>query len=1139
MHVNHQHIRISLCLSYLVNMLSILSLVSVVNAQVSVGQISGTVTDAAGAAVPGTTVMVTSEATNAERTVTTDENGFYVVTNLPVGSYNVAAERQSFKRALKTNYNLTADARLTVDFALEPGEVTETVEVTANVGETVNTTSGELARVIDGEQVTNLALNGRNYIQLASLIPGAPLTEANQFDPVAQTTELSAEQSVNGNRGSSNNLTVDGGFNLSSNRTSQVHNVGIDFIQEVKIQTSNFSSEYGRQSGAAINVTTRAGGNRFSGSAFEFLRNDKLDARNFFSPTRRKLRFNDFGYSFGGPIIKDKFFFFGGQEWKYIRRSLDPVRRSLPTRADRAGDFSGRAGTLNVPTGYTGVNPATGATVAAGQPIPGRNVANLRLNGQPVGISTDGRAIARVYDAAEQLAISYVDRPVANNAVYELDTPFDFRQDILRLDYRFNDRHTIYGRYLHDSNELLDPRGSNTNSLVPVTPTVRPRFANSVLVSYSWLISPTLINEAKFNFARVNQDTQPLGDTWKRGTYGFQFPQLFNDGRFPEGIPEVNIQNFALFRGPSQIIATVDGDRSFSDNLTITRGKHTFKTGVLLVRSSNLQDNQVTAYYLGIVNFNTAGNTRTTGNAFADALLGNFRTYSEAEAAPVINFLTPINEAFFTDSWKVHRKLNLELGLRYQNIAPRYAESNLIANFDPALYNPARAVQLDLRTGNIVPGTGNRFNGLVRAGSGATGEDSPEVLAVPAGAPRGLYQAGHFFAPRVGFALAPFDDSRTALRGGFGVYFNTPEGGVSQRASQNPPYTSLAQSENGNLANPISGLAPFATYNAVDPDLGTSYTMNYSLSLQRELPAGFFLETAYVGNLGRHLIRRPDINQVPFDVLSANAALPAAQRVATNALRPYKGYSEIRMYISDSTSSYNALQLYVTKRKGNLRLTGSYTWSKALTDANDLGEGSEDAFNRKFSYGLADFDRRHIFVGTYTYAIPFFGNRNGFVRALLAGYEVSGITRLQSGDNFTVVAATSTGSRRADYIGGEVKLPNGERGVNGWFNTAAFAPAPDVRRGTSGRNSVVGPGLQVWDISLRKRFAITERVKAQLQADLFNAFNRANFRDLATDFGTGTLDLTTGRINPGNTAFGTITTASPGRNIQFGLKLTF
>ena len=307
MHVNHQHIRISLCLSYLVNMLSILSLVSVANAQVSVGQISGTVTDAAGAAVPGTTVMVTSEATNAERTVTTDENGFYVVTNLPVGSYNVAAERQSFKRALKTNYNLTADARLTVDFALEPGEVTETVEVTANVGETVNTTSGELARVIDGEQVTNLALNGRNYIQLASLIPGAPLTEANQFDPVAQTTELSAEQSVNGNRGRSNNLTVDGGFNLSSNRTSQVHNVGIDFIQEVKIQTSNFSSEYGRQSGAAINVTTRAGGNRFSGSAFEFLRNDKLDARNFFSPTRRKLRFNDFGYSFGGPIIKDKF----------------------------------------------------------------------------------------------------------------------------------------------------------------------------------------------------------------------------------------------------------------------------------------------------------------------------------------------------------------------------------------------------------------------------------------------------------------------------------------------------------------------------------------------------------------------------------------------------------------------------------------------------------------------------------------------------------------------------------------------------------------------------------------------------------------------------------------------------------------
>ena len=1119
--------------------LVILAAFGTARAQVSVGQISGTVMDAAGAAVPGATVIVTNEATNAARSVATDENGFYVVTNLPIGSYSVAAERQSFKRIVKTGYNLTADARLTIDFALEPGEISETVQVTAAVGETVNTTSGEVSRTIDAEQVVNLALNGRNYIQLASLIPGAPLASANQFDPVAQTTELGAAQSVNGNRGDSNNLTVDGGYNLSSNRTSQVHNVGVDFIQEVKIQTSNFSAEYGRQSGAAINVTTRAGGNRFSGSAFEFVRNDKLDARNFFSPARRKLRFNDFGYSLGGPILQDKFFFFGGQEWKYIRRSLDPLRRTLPTRAERAGDFSRRSGTLNVPLGYTAVNPATGATVQAGQPIPGRNLVNLRLNGQLVGILPDGRAIARVYDAIESLAVSYADRPVANNAIFELDTPFDFRQDILRLDYRFNDRHSIYGRYLHDTNELTDPRGSNVVSPLPTTPTFRPRFANSVLASYTWLITPILINEAKFNFSQVNQDTQPVGELWKRETHGFVFPQLFNDGRFPNGIPEVIIQGFSGFRGPSQIIATIDADRSFADNMTIIRGKHTIKTGVLLVRSSNKQDNQVTAYYTGIVNFNQAGNPRSTGNAFADALLGNFRTYSEAEAAPVINFLTPINEAFVTDSWKVSRGLNLEIGVRYQNIGARYAESNRIANFDPSLYDPAQAVRLDQRTGTIVPGSGNRFNGLIRAGNGAPGEDSSDVLSVPAGAPRGLYEPDHLFAPRLGFALSPFKDSRTAIRGGFGVYFNTHEGGVIQRASQNPPYTLIAEFENGNLANPAGGIAPFATLNAVDPNLKTSYTMNFSLSVQRELPLGLFLETAYVSNLGRHLYRRPDINQVPFDVLAANAALPVTQRAATNALRPYKGYSEIRMYLSDSTSNYNALQFYVTKRKGDLRLTGSYTFSKALTDASSPGEASEDALNRKFNYGPADFDRRHVLVTTYTYRIPFFRRSHTLVRALLSGYEVSGITRFQSGDTFTVTGNTPTGSRRADYIGGPVELPNGERNVQRWFNTEAFAPAPNGRRGTSGRGIIRGPGLQLWDISVRKRFTLRERAKLQFQADLFNAFNRANFRDLATDFGQGVLDPATGRITPGNLNFGTVTNAAPGRNIQFGVKLTF
>src|SRR5215475_7009331 len=300
-----------------------------VSGQTIFGRISGTVVDSSGAVVPGATVTVINNANNAARTAVTDDSGFYTVTNLPVGTYTVTVERTGFKKANQTDNTLTADQRLTVNVTLEAGNVTETVEVSTAAGETVNTTSGEVARVVDSRQVQNLALNGRNYMQLVTLIPGAAILDEDQL---GLTTSLSISQAaINGNRPNYNNLTVDGGQNMDSgSNNSQINNVGIDFIQEVKIQTSNFSAEYGRNAGAAINIVTRSGGNSFHGSAFEFFRNDKLDARRFFAPVRAKLRFNNFGWNFNGPIKKDKFFFFGGQEWKYIRQLSAAGRVTLP-----------------------------------------------------------------------------------------------------------------------------------------------------------------------------------------------------------------------------------------------------------------------------------------------------------------------------------------------------------------------------------------------------------------------------------------------------------------------------------------------------------------------------------------------------------------------------------------------------------------------------------------------------------------------------------------------------------------------------------------------------------------------------------------------------------------------------------------
>jgi hypothetical protein len=1114
------------------------------------GRISGTVKDSNGSAVPNANVTITNVATNLVRNVVSDEDGFYTATNLPVGTYTILVARDGFKRAQQSGVVLVADARFTLDMTLEVGQVTETVQVATGIGETVNTTSGEIARVVDQRQVQNLALNGRNYMQLVTLIPGAVILDEDQL---ALTTSLSISQaSVNGNRPNYNSLSVDGGFNMDSgSNNSQVNNVGIDFVQEVKIQTSNFSAEYGRNAGASINIVTRGGGNSFHGAAFEFLRNDKLDARNFFSPVRAKLRFNNFGWNFNGPIKKDKLFFFGGQEYKRIRQDTAPVKRSLPTSAERLGDFSARSGNLNVPTGYTAINPATGATVAAGQPIPNRNLANLRLNGAPVGLSTDGKAIASVYSAMQKLAVAYTDTPTANNATFQQPGPFDWREDNLRIDYRYNEKHSVYGRYFHDYYNLIDPYGTFINSQLPTIPSNRLRPGYSVQLSYTWLISPTLINEAKVNSTWNSQHIPPVGDVWKRETYGFGYTQLFSGGNYNNGIPNVTFAGgaaYSNFSGPAASLVSPTVDIAMSDNLTLIHGKHSLKMGVLIIR--NRKDQNGRSGYTGNLAFNTnrLNNAGSTGNAFADALLGNFRTYNEADNDPMGFFRFSQYEAYATDSWKVTRNLSLEIGARFYHYGPTYTQANNMTNFDPSRYDPSQAVTI-LSNGNIDPTKGgNRFNGLVRAGSGIPADElgrvstSAAALAlVPAGAPRGFYDPASKLAPRFGFAYDPWGDGKTSIRGGFGMFYDKVEGNLIFGQINLPPFINTPQFENGNLSN-ISGgtpsaLAPLAGISAIDPNLDISYSMNYSIGVQRELPRNFFFEANYVGNQGRHLIRQPDLNAIPFDALVANQ--PPGPNANLNTLRRYKGYTAINYRMSDATSTYNGLQLYLVKRQGDLELTAAYTWSRNLTDTSGNGDGldvGEDPFNRHYNYGPATFDRRHIFVATYDYRIPFLRGKKGLEGAVLSGWEVSGITRFQSGAYFTPTGNTAIGTRRADYLGGPVLLPN--PGPDGWINPAAFAPAPLGRRGNAPVGIVQGPSLQTWDFSMRKQFRLTERFKLRFQADMFNAFNRANFRAPDVAFANCVVTATS-TCAPSNGAFGKIGVAGPARNIQFGLKLDF
>jgi carboxypeptidase family protein len=1107
-------------------LLATLALAATAWAQSTTGRISGTVTDTQGGVLPGVTVTVAQEGTGLTRTASTDQEGAYVLVSLPVGTYTVSAELGGFQKAVKTGYKLVADGRVTADFTMGVGEISETVEVTV-AGETVNTVSGEIARVVDREQVQNMALNGRQYLQLATLIPGAPLLNDNALDIM---TGLSINTSVNGSRGNATLLTVDGGFNMDSgSNNSQISNVGIDFIEEVSIKTANFSAEYGRNSGANINVVTRSGSNEFKGSAYEYHRNEGLDANDFFNNARgvarSELKYNDFGWTLGGPIQKNRLFFFAGQEWKLIRRAAIQPLRTMPTRAMRTGDFSGISMVIRDPL--------------TGQPFPGNRIPASR-------ITPDGRALANLFTAMEQQATSYNDQLISNNSLFAGDNPFDWRQDLVRVDFEASQAHRLSLRVIRDSYDLDAPFGTFIDSQVPTIPTNRRRPGRNYQIGHTWTISPSVVNEFKANASWNGQRIPPIGDAWKRDTYGFVYPQIFSGGgRFDDSIPDIRITGYANIDGAARSLISPTTDIQVTNNLTLIRGSHTVKTGGMVVR--NRKDQNGRTRYSGFLEYSAAGNTQTTGEAFADALLGNFRRYSEWAYDPMGFFRFWQAEAFLSDNWRVSRALSIEAGVRYTWHLPMYTQANNMASFDPALYNPGQAIIVN-RNGTLVPGSGDRYNGMVRAGDGVPEDElfrvpngsDPTVLGVPAGAPRGFYPSRHLLAPRLSFAWTPTGSSEMAVRGGVGLFYDRPEGnllfgGGGNGPVNSPPYVVGSQYENGNISAPGGGrvpaLAPHGEIASIDPDLKVPRSWNWSVSVQRELPWGMFGEVGYVGSRGQNLLWQPDINQAPFADLAANLALPAAQRANTNFLRPYKGYSAIRMVRSEAESSYHGLQLFLSRRQGTFRWTASYTLSRSYDHGNNNSANPEDYPNLSYNWGPSDFDRRHILVGTWTWQLPIFREQRGIGR-VLGGWEVSGIGRFQSGAPLTVTFDSAIGNRRADFLGGDPYVPEAERftgaaGIVRYLNPAAFGPAPEGRRGNTTRNQFHGPSLTVFDLSLRKQFAVSGDTRLQVQADLFNVLNQTNLR-----YSAQSLNFSTG-------GFGQLNQAAPPRQIQVGVRVSF
>jgi hypothetical protein len=1062
------------------------------------GAIVGTVKEATGAVIPRTAVKITNVGTGLTREVNSDESGRYVAESLPIGVYDITAEMSGFKRFAHKGIKLSVADRLSIDIVMEVGQVTEVVNI-EGVSPVVQTETGAINYFISGNQVTELAVNGRNFVQLAQLVPGASTT--SRADTIGVGVTGNKGVAFNGLGQGYSGWLVDGAQNTDvGNQNSLSTYPAMEAIGEFRILSSNYSAEFGTTGGANVLAVTRSGSKEFHGSVYEFFRNDVLDARNFFAPKRAPLRYNNFGYTLGGPFYipgtyntdKDKDFFFWSQEWRRIRRGVT-IQAQTPTEAMRRGDFSEL---LNAS------NPFTRSTVqildpTTGQPFPGNVIPSGRINASAKAL-LDG--VIPLPNRGGQ-ALNYVASP---------SVPTNFRQELIRGDHHFNERVNLMVRYIQDTFDDTPVTTLWTGSAFPTVNATIASPGKNLITKLTHAISPKTLNEFNFNVA-ANKIAITLNGPATRPS-GFGIAEIFPENR-GNRIPNVGFsQGWGGISTGSWPWKNKNQVYTWSDTFGIVTGAHSLKMGGHYQWQIKDQD----AFGPTQGNFTFSGSF--TRNAIADFLLGLPNSYSELDIQRTGRYRYYQVEAFFQDDWKVSPRLTVNWGLRWFGLPHIFERDNAVTTFVPERWSASRAPKVN-PDGTIVPGSGDVLgNGIVQAGQGI---------------PRGLVKDyWNTFAPRFGFAWDPWGDSKTVIRGGYGIGYYRVEGNDIYDFVNNPPFAKTVNITNPPLNNPGGGTAaPPRPVSLVTLDFQYKVPMaqTYSLGIQRELFKDAGLEIAYVGSRGTHLDHARNINQplrtgtTHFDPrLNTNA-------ISIEALRPFIGWSSIRQAENTGSSTYHSLQVNFDKRfSGGLKFQVAYTFSRGIGDVMDSGGRSvnaqpQDAYNMRAERGLLGFDRPHNLVINYIYELPFLKNRHDAVGRIFGGWEVSGITTMSKGP--AASPGISTGRNGLATRPNLVGKIEGARTVEQWFNTAAFAePAPGFF-GNAGRNIIREPGTHKWDMSFFKNNRITESVNLQFRAEFFNIFNHASFNGINTTFGSG--------------AFGRVTSARDPRIVQFGLKLGF
>ena len=1105
---------------------SLLGLVAIpVLGQQDQGQIAGTVLDASSASVTRARVTATS-IQGVSRSVDTGENGSYVLTNLPVGLYDVSVQAAGFKRFTRTGVKVDIAARSTVDVNLELGAVSESITVEAT-GVQLSQETAQIGRVVEARQITDLALNGRNPINLALLKAGVVGGNFNNFNP----NNLHESFSINGGRRNGNNITIDG-VNAMRTRgdftgSAQVGLLNVDTIQEVQLLTSTYPAEYGRAMDGQMRFVTKSGTKDFHGTAWWFFRNSAMDANSWtrnqspvFDDHRRAapFRFNQPGYAIGGPLYipgrfnknKDKLFFFASQEWLVWRRE-QTVTATVPTDAMRRGNFSEL---LNPANSFFRRTRLVNDPLANNVPFAGNIIPSNR-------VSANGAVVLNACPSPTPGFLQGTD-----NWIKTLPNPRESRKDTFRIDY-YAGKHRINftgNNYLHYEDAPFNSGLDRSNSRWD-----RPNMTGALNVTST--LSPTIITDFTVTAANdvvyigiYDNEGQPR---YLRGQYGMNFPYIVPGvKRIQERIPRGLINGFATLDGSSRPVSSSGPMYMAAGNMTWVKGsKHTIKFGGWLSHDQQNNNDQSGAQQNGEFNFLDTGHPLTSGLAVANAALGYFDVYTEQGPAAYTLLRSNSLETYLQDTWRASKNLTIEMGIRHSLHQPWYAKWNDIANFDARYFDPAKRAVIDPRGGFIV--SGDAYNGIVLPGNGfpdsargrANGSTLPNVDRLFHGLPRGFANTyTNAFAPRLGLAYRL--GTKTVVRAGGGIFHHRQ---MHNQGSlfRNAPNQIQVQVFNGEVDRPGGATRRDFPFYIRGVDLRFKYptAISYSLSIQRELPGSLLAEVAYVGKSATNQERTRNVNQMVAGTMQANPGLNA------NALRPYLGLGQVDVTTRDGHSNYQSMQFSLDRRfRSGLSFGVSYTFSKNISDVLT----PFDAYRNVRS--LDDMDRPHLLNINYIYELPFYRGKQGWQAKTLGGWQLSGVMFFRSGSLISVtdgvdVAGVGQGSGNQPWdVTGSPAVS--ERGLGmRWFNTAAFTRPRDGTFGNAGLNIIRGPGFQNWDVALFKSIPISERVKSQLRFEVFNFPNHP------------LLSNPSGSPRAGN--FGLITAKYSERNVQLGWKFTF